>query len=235
MSLAECSSSSSMALMGRVSSPGRRSKKVTFAFLLVTFCFFCLAGFAQINVSPASAHKIYFPGPSFGSEGSGNGQFKEPVGVAVNDSTELGDEQAGDVYVADKGNKRVEVFSAAGVYPGPVQRLRRIRSHRWRQAGKEDRSRRPGRRVHGPRTGRGRQLAPKSGTPPRATCTSPTRVAKRSTSSPPRANTSNSSQKPRTCEKEELPEELPPCPPGTGKASCYPVRRTAQRSRRRLR
>ena len=118
MSLTECSSSSCMALMGRVSSPGRRSKKVTFAFLLVTFCFFCLAGFAQIDVSPASAHKIYFPGPSFGQPGSGPGQLDEPVGVAVNDSAELGDEQAGDVYVADTGNKRVEVFSSAGVFQG---------------------------------------------------------------------------------------------------------------------
>ena len=58
------------------------------------------------------------PRPAFGGEGSGNGQFKEPVGVAVNDSTELGDEQAGDVYVVDTGNKRVEVFSSAGVFQG---------------------------------------------------------------------------------------------------------------------
>ena len=117
MSLTECSSSSSMALMGRVSSPGRRSKKVTFAFLLVTSCSFCLAGFA-LTPTPASAKKIYFPGTAFGGEGSGDGQFKEPVGVAVNDSAELGDEQAGDVYVVDSGNRRVEVFSAAGVFEG---------------------------------------------------------------------------------------------------------------------
>ena len=77
-----------------------------------------IVGLLALTPTPASAHKIYFPGPSFGSEGSGNGQFKEPVGVAVNDSTELGDEQAGDVYVADTGNKRVEVFSAAGVFQG---------------------------------------------------------------------------------------------------------------------
>ena len=71
-----------------------------------------------LTPTPAFAKKIYFPGVALGGEGSGNGQFKEPVGVAVNDSTELGDEQAGDVYVADKGNKRVEVFSATGVYQG---------------------------------------------------------------------------------------------------------------------
>jgi RHS repeat-associated protein len=37
---------------------------------------------------------------TFGSSGSGNGQFSEPQGVAVNSS--------GTVYVADKGNKRIE-------------------------------------------------------------------------------------------------------------------------------
>lgn len=36
---------------------------------------------------------------SFGSEGEGAGQFKDPAGVAVDDTT-------GDVYVADPGNDR---------------------------------------------------------------------------------------------------------------------------------
>jgi DNA-binding beta-propeller fold protein YncE len=43
---------------------------------------------------------------SFGTGGSGEGQFFEPGGVAVNEST-------GDVYVADRGNNRVERFSCA--------------------------------------------------------------------------------------------------------------------------
>jgi len=42
---------------------------------------------------------------SFGEEGEGAGQLKEPAGVAVNEAT-------GDVYVVDKGNKRVEKFAA---------------------------------------------------------------------------------------------------------------------------
>jgi DNA-binding beta-propeller fold protein YncE len=48
-------------------------------------------------------------GGSFGGEGVGNGQFKEPSGVAVNAATH-------DVYVVDRGNNRVELFSSAGVY-----------------------------------------------------------------------------------------------------------------------
>ncbi len=69
--------------------------------------------------SPALAKKVYIPGVSFGGEGSGPGQFKEPVGVAVDDSSEpLVQPGAGDVYVADKGNDRVERFSSTGVYLG---------------------------------------------------------------------------------------------------------------------
>ena len=74
-----------------------------------------MLGFA----ASASAKRVYIPGVSFGSEGSGNGQFKEPVGVAVNDSSEpLVQPAAGDVYVVDKGNNRVERFSSTGVYLG---------------------------------------------------------------------------------------------------------------------
>ena len=69
--------------------------------------------------SPASAKRVYIPGVSFGSEGSGPEQFKEPVGVAVDDSSEpLVQPAAGDVYVVDKGNDRVERFSSTGVYLG---------------------------------------------------------------------------------------------------------------------
>jgi WD40-like Beta Propeller Repeat len=54
---------------------------------------------------------------AFGTEGTGNGQFKEPSGVAVNDSTEpLVEPAAGDVYVVDSGNNRVEVFTSEGTY-----------------------------------------------------------------------------------------------------------------------
>ncbi len=66
--------------------------------------------------APALAKRVYIPGVSFGSEGSGPGQFKEPVGVAANDS--LTESASGDVYVVDKGNDRVERFSSTGAYLG---------------------------------------------------------------------------------------------------------------------
>ena len=45
---------------------------------------------------------------SFGTEGTGAGQFKGPLGVAV--------DGAGNVWVADAGNNRVEEFSSAGAF-----------------------------------------------------------------------------------------------------------------------
>ena len=45
---------------------------------------------------------------SFGSAGSGNGQFSNPFGVAVGPT--------GTVYVTDEGNNRVEVFNSSGVF-----------------------------------------------------------------------------------------------------------------------
>ncbi len=48
---------------------------------------------------------------TFGSAGTGPGEFEGPLGVAVN-------QESGDVYVSDSGNRRVEYFSAAGVYAG---------------------------------------------------------------------------------------------------------------------
>jgi DNA-binding beta-propeller fold protein YncE len=78
----------------------------------------------DVYVVDSSANKVdmftptkatgYFESFSFGSKGTDSGQFTEPLGVAVNDSTEIGDEQAGDVYVVDKGNKRVEQFNSTG-------------------------------------------------------------------------------------------------------------------------
>jgi Tol biopolymer transport system component len=46
----------------------------------------------------------------FGSSGSGAGQFRQPWGVAVDQAS--GD----DVYVADTGNKRIDVFEASGKF-----------------------------------------------------------------------------------------------------------------------
>jgi DNA-binding beta-propeller fold protein YncE len=46
---------------------------------------------------------------SFGSAGTGNGQFNAPTGIAANPSS-------GDVFVADQGNGRVQQFSGSGTY-----------------------------------------------------------------------------------------------------------------------
>src|SRR3981081_1732098 len=76
--------------------------------------FVVLFAASSFTCAPAAlAGEAYPPGPGtlFGSEGSGNGQFIEPAGVAVNDTTK-------DVYVVAKGNSRVEYFSSAGVYAG---------------------------------------------------------------------------------------------------------------------
>jgi len=45
-----------------------------------------------------------------GSEGSGNGQFKSPHGIAIGPE--------GDVWVTDEGNERVEEFNEKGEYAG---------------------------------------------------------------------------------------------------------------------
>jgi WD40 repeat protein len=73
---------------------------LSLAFLAVTVLAFTAA--------PALAVKVHVHSSSFGSEGSGSGQFNEPSGIAVNEVT-LGN--LGDVYVLDKGNSRVQWFA----------------------------------------------------------------------------------------------------------------------------
>ncbi len=66
--------------------------------------FACVAGVAT---SPALAERGHIlSSQTIGSPGSGPGQLKEPVGLAVNEAT-------GMVYVADRGNNRVQWFDAA--------------------------------------------------------------------------------------------------------------------------
>jgi hypothetical protein len=65
-----------------------------------------LAG-AQVSAADA------FPA-SFGSEGEGAGEFREPGAVAVDNGSVLTSPSAGDVYVADSGNRRIEKFSPEG-------------------------------------------------------------------------------------------------------------------------
>jgi hypothetical protein len=80
-----------------------------------------MTGLAALTLSaaPALAAKQYLPGipTSFGEEGSGPGQFHGPTAIGINESGGLV-EGAGDVYVVDRGNNRVERFSASGLYLG---------------------------------------------------------------------------------------------------------------------
>jgi RHS repeat-associated protein len=48
-------------------------------------------------------------GVAYGSEGTGNGQFKHPGGIAINQST-------GNVYVADTNNNRMQELNSKGEY-----------------------------------------------------------------------------------------------------------------------
>jgi hypothetical protein len=82
-------------------------------------------GALAFTSAPAFALKEYVPGISFGAPcGAGEtpcgpGKFKEPSGLAVNDSTEpLTEPAAGDVYVVDTGDNRVERFTSTGVFQG---------------------------------------------------------------------------------------------------------------------
>jgi hypothetical protein len=53
----------------------------------------------------------------FGEEGAGVGQFATPEAVAVDNSSELSlDSSAGDVYVADRANNRIDKFSSDGEF-----------------------------------------------------------------------------------------------------------------------
>lgn len=48
------------------------------------------------------------PISSFGSEGSGDGQFQSPLGMDI--------DRAGRLYIADSGNHRIQIFDPAGTF-----------------------------------------------------------------------------------------------------------------------
>src|SRR5580704_9658826 len=74
---------------------------------LCVFVVFALWG------SSASAFRGHVFGKAFAGEGTGPGQLDAPKAVAVNEAT-------GDVYVADTGNDRVEIFTNAGTLVGEI-------------------------------------------------------------------------------------------------------------------
>ena len=103
----------------REGSPGggvsRRGRVVrSFRGALATLS--CSAGLLFLGAAPALALTEHASAGSFGSEGAGAGQFSSPSGVAVSSSTSVTDPAAGDVYVVDRGNDRVERFDAMGTF-----------------------------------------------------------------------------------------------------------------------
>jgi len=89
---------------------------------------------------------------SWGERGTGPGQFHTPHSIAVN--------AAGHVYVADRSNRRIQVFDGDGNFSAPVH-------HRRARTGR----RAPGHRQHAGRGGnRRRYVRPGS---PWAICISP--------------------------------------------------------------
>jgi DNA-binding beta-propeller fold protein YncE len=83
--------------------------------LLIALCLafgVSLLASAQALASTQRGHVFSF---AFGGQGDGNGQFLDPTGVAVSNST-------GDVYVADRKNNRVEEFETVANSAGePVE------------------------------------------------------------------------------------------------------------------
>jgi DNA-binding beta-propeller fold protein YncE len=81
---------------------------LAFSFLLPSLDVFG-ANLSSPLPSPAAANaETYFFSLKWGTQGSGDGQFKQPCGVSV--------DGFGNVYVADSGNDRVQKFSSSGVY-----------------------------------------------------------------------------------------------------------------------
>jgi hypothetical protein len=68
-----------------------------------------------VLVAGAAASKNVFTWIGTTSSGSLGGQLNTPQGVAVN-NTGTGGASAGDIYVADSSNNRVDVFSSAGAF-----------------------------------------------------------------------------------------------------------------------
>jgi DNA-binding beta-propeller fold protein YncE len=91
--------------VGSLAGGGRRIRlrRRRLVGLLIAVCALTLA------FAAGSAQALQFPVSTFGSSGSGDGQFQTPAGVAI-------DQANGLVYVADSANARVEMFNASGQF-----------------------------------------------------------------------------------------------------------------------
>jgi hypothetical protein len=74
---------------------------------LIVAVFVCVVGALACMSPPALALRQHIYSSSFGVKGSGGGQFEEPTGIAVAESTD-------EVYVVDRRQGRVEIFGSSG-------------------------------------------------------------------------------------------------------------------------
>ena len=76
---------------------------------LAVIALLCTMGTGFVLSAPVLARDVHVFSGSFGEEGSEEGKLSHPFGIAVNETTH-------DVYVADRGNGRIEQFTSAGVF-----------------------------------------------------------------------------------------------------------------------
>ena len=67
-----------------------------------------LALLITLAVPAAAGGNFYAPVTEWGTEGSGNGEFIDPSGIALDGS--------GNVYITDSGNNRIQVFTGTGEF-----------------------------------------------------------------------------------------------------------------------
>jgi hypothetical protein len=96
-------------------SPGAAAAGLRHVLAGVPLALACALALAlALRSAPALAVKTRPLQLSIGTQGHGDSQFEGPVGVAVREPTLS--EPAEDVYVADRGNNRIEQFSSSGAF-----------------------------------------------------------------------------------------------------------------------
>ena len=92
--------------LSKVINHGEGEKHSLSKALLKSFSLVTATAIGCISIATsATAASFSF---AFGSQGSGNGQFLNPFGIAVG--------SGGNIYVADTFNNRVQVFNPSGVF-----------------------------------------------------------------------------------------------------------------------
>lgn len=85
-----------------------RMTRLRWTGLLLGGFLLLLGAVAAIPILARRSHERYAAVGTWGREGSGPGEFRAPIGIAVDDS--------GYVYVTDSGNDRIQKFTADGEF-----------------------------------------------------------------------------------------------------------------------